>query len=320
MTILLYGKDTYRLKQSLQKIIDEYKKKHTSGMSFLSLDLGVEGKEGMRKLEDSIKTISFFDEKKLIILRETFAQSKEIADLIITWKLVEDKNIILVFAESGTQSELVRNDKKLFSILSGKAGMVKTFEFLNDLPLENWIQKELEQLEAKIEPTAIKKLIEYIGNDSWRIHEELVKLANHNGKKAITADDVVLLVNPRVDLNIFEMLDALAVRNRAKSAQLLNKHLAAGDDEYYIFSMMVYLFRNLLRIKHLLMGQTVPTAEAIVKKTGLHPFAVKKMIDQSRRFEWHELKDRFHKLAEADIKIKSGQFDITDFLYSVALS
>ena len=86
MIIFLYGKDSYRLKQNLDKIVDEYKKKY-SGLSFSVLDIN---EDGLGKLEDTIKTISFFDEKRLIVVKNSFGNAGSIAEFIKKWEVVED--------------------------------------------------------------------------------------------------------------------------------------------------------------------------------------------------------------------------------------
>ena len=88
LIIFLYGRDSYRLKQNLDKIIAEYQKK-SSGVSLAVLDFNLNAENNPRrqleKLADLIKTTSFFNEKRLIVLKAAFLVSKEVANLVRNW-------------------------------------------------------------------------------------------------------------------------------------------------------------------------------------------------------------------------------------------
>lgn len=334
MIIFLYGRDSYRLKQNLDKITAEYRKKN-SGMSFSILDFGPDAQGGTKqqlgKLNDLIKTVSFFDEKRLIVLRGAFLAGEEMADLITNWKLEDDKERILVFTENSEEKELVKKDKKLFNLLSVKLNIAKSFEPLDGKQLENWVKKEIEAPGGKIEPAALRKLISYVTNPAnrdklsdptaiWRLKQEIDKLVNYKSaeNEVINASDVELLVGPNVNLNIFEIIDAIASKNRYRALTMLYNHLESGADPYYIFSMVLFQFRNLLKVKTLIKN-VVPYVD-IVKKTGLNPYVVKKTYEQCKKFDLDELKRAFATLAQTETNTKSGNLDMAEGLYRFALS
>jgi len=158
MIIFLYGRDSYRLKQNLDKITAEYRKKNT-GISFSVLDFSSDLPGQLENLTDLVKTVSFFDEKRLIVLKNAFAAGEEVTRLIANWKLAADKERILVFAENSEEKELSKKNKVLFNLLSAKPNIVRTFEPLAGRRLEEWAEKEVESLGGKIEPAALRKLI-----------------------------------------------------------------------------------------------------------------------------------------------------------------
>lgn len=327
MIVFLYGRDGYRLKQNLDKIIEEYKKKHTGGMSFSVLDAS-DGLPSatLEKLEDLVKTVSFFNEKRLVVLKNLFLINKELAALIKKWGLAEDKERIMVFVENQSEPELNKKDKGFYTLLTAKSNLVKNFEPLGGKQLESWAVKEVASQGNKIEPAAVTKLISHTGGDSWSLAQEINKLVNYTNAEnntVITGAVVDLLVMPKVDLNIFEVVDAVANKNRLRAAKLLYNHLEGGTDPYYIFSMIVYQFRNLLRVKDLInppAGGAVLPYIAIINKTGLNPFVIKKTYDQCKKYELDELKNNFAKLARLDLAAKNGEADITDGLYQFVFS
>lgn len=327
MIIFLYGKDSYRLKQNLDKIVDEYKKKY-SGLALSVLDLNETG--DFAKLEDTVKTVSFFDEKRLIVLKNAFNETKKIAELIKTWDLANDKQRILVFAENTDDTQLAKQSKELFVLLTTAPNMTKCTEPLEGKQLESWVAKEFKSAGAEAEPAAVKKLISFVGSDTWHLGQEIIKLANYKGRprfteggpwgssSMITPEDINLLVCPKEDLNIFQIVDVVAGKNKLRAISLLYNHLWAGEDPYYIFSILAYQFRNLLRIKSLIKN-AVPYA-AIIKKTGLNPFVVKKTHEQCRKYDLDELQRLFASLAKLDVEAKSGTIDMEDGLYRFVFS
>jgi DNA polymerase III delta subunit len=350
----------------LDKIITEYRKKST-GLSFSVFDFGptVENKTRLQleKLADLIKTTSFFNEKRLIVLKGAFLVSKEVTNLVRSWGLVSDKERILVFVENLGKEELTKRDKNLFNLLSAKPSITKSFEPLTGRRLENWLIKEIKSLGGEIDPSAANKLTSYVLNSprnenqglavTWRLKQEIEKLINYklardlwkqekpssfNGnetksnkegdqysKRAISiegglinVEDVELMVGPSVNLNIFELVDAIADKNQRRALRVLYNHLESGVDPHYIFSMIVYQFRNLLKVKELVKNALPYTG--IVKKTGLHPYVVKKAFEQCNRFSLEELKRLFNQLARLDIETKSGRIDIAEGLYQFIFS
>ena len=115
MIIFLYGKDSYWLKQNLDKIVGEYKKKY-SGLAFSVVDLAET--DELAKLENAVKTVSFFDEKRLVVIKNSFGKAGTIAEFIKTWDLAGDKQRILVFVENAdmAQQRIITIDTFIISL------------------------------------------------------------------------------------------------------------------------------------------------------------------------------------------------------------
>jgi DNA polymerase-3 subunit delta len=321
MLIFLYGSDSYRLKQNLDKIINEYRKKHTSGLNFLLVDLAESAQEGLGRLDEFVKTSSFFDEKKFAVVKNGFEKSAGVLDLIERWGLAKDKDRIFAFVENGPKEELVKKDKKLFFTLAARPNISRSFDPLSGRQLEKWILERGKKLGLVLDRGVLMELVSYEGHDLWQLNLELEKIANFamaTGKSKISSEELKSLVIRPLNLNIFETVEAIGARDKGRAIVLLNRHLESGTDPYYLFSMVVYQFRNLLWVKSL-QSEFLPN-EAMAKKTGLHPFVVKKSAEQAKKFELSKLIKKFKELAEADRQIKDGIIEAPDFLYKFILS
>lgn len=289
MIIFLYGQDTYSSRQKLKEIVAEYKKRHKSGLNFIRINFEENDFDDLKQV---IETVSMFDEKKLIITERIFKQPENFQEKLLEYfkdkKIATDKNIILVIF---TEDAVEKND--LFKFLKDKT-KAQEFKLLPSHKLKQWIKDYVKEQGGKLENQAIDKLVDYIGNDLWRMSNELNKLVSH--KIQITAQDVERLVKPKIDVNIFDTIDALGQKNKKQALKLIRNHLKQGEKENYLLDRFVYQFRNLLKVK-----------------TGggkdLHPFVYKKAQAQTRNFDFEELKKIYQKLLEIDLNIKTGKVE-----------
>ncbi len=80
-----------------------------------------------------------------------------------------------------------------------------------------------------------------------------------------------------------------------------------GENEIYLLTMFIRQFRNLLIIKDLL--EKGISYYELPRKTGLHPFVVKKTWEQAKNFSLESLKRVYAKLLEVDLAIKKGKIE-----------
>ena len=243
-----------------------------------------------------------FAEKKLVILRNVFLNTKFQEDFLEHSKGLEElKDIIIVYEE-----DAVDQRKKIFKSLI-KNAKCQEFVALSPLLLRKWAQEEWLSLKADIDPMALDLLISFVGNDLWRMSGEIHKLANYKKGSMIIREDVVLLVKPLVENDIFKTIDALAQKNKKQALYLLSRHVEAGDAPIYLISMIAYQFKSLLIIKELI-DQRV-SFPLLAKQSGLHPFVVKKNFYLCNQFSLVQLKDIYKKIFQIDSDIKIGKIE-----------
>lgn len=294
MIFFLYGPDTYRASQKLREIINQYKKIHKSGLNLRYIDCA---KTSFNDFNDEIKQVSMFKEKKMLILTNSFSNPKFKEDFLKNGKSFFGSENIIVFYEEGE----VSRKNSLFNFLK-KQAKIQEFKFLRDAELRQWVKKETKKREVKIQDEAIEKLVFFVGNNLWQMMNEIKKLTSFKAGEEIKVKDVQLLVRPKIELNIFKTIDAIAARDKKKALKLLNDHLEKGDSPFYLFSMINFQFRNLLLVKDIIDKNLSPFS-----LTGLHPFVVRKTRLLARRFSLLELKKIYQKIFEVDLAVKTGK-------------
>ncbi len=309
MVYFLYGKDSFRSKQKLSEILDGYKKTHKSGLNLIFFDCE-EQKLDFSVFQNRIRQVSMFKEKKLVVLKNLFSDADLKEDFLKNAKeFVDPKDIIIIYESK----EIKASDSLLkFLLKNAKCQESKILDYSN---LRNWAKKEIEKQKTKIEEQALDVLLDIAGEDLWQLSNEIQKLANFSagggpafgGGKIITLADVRIMIKSKIETDIFKTIDAIAQKNKKQALGLLHKHIENGDNPLYLLSMISYQFRNLLVVKDLIERATPYTM--LAKKSGLHPFVIKKNYEQCRQFDLQYLKKIYLKIFQADLDIKIGKID-----------
>jgi DNA polymerase-3 subunit delta len=299
MIIFLYGADSYRSKEKLDEIVAHYKEIRKSGLNLTHIDAD---RADFSEFYDHFKISSMFAETKLVVLKNVFSDKQFQEDFLAELKTMEAlKDVVVIYEADEPDKRL-----KLFKTLT------KTCKSQEFLPLDAkgtraWAAGKLKNMGAGINNDALETLVSFTGNDLWRLSGELQKLASYAAGRAIKKDDVAILVRPRLATDIFKTIDALAGKDKKAALDFLHQHLEAGDNALYLLSMVAYQIRNLLMVKEL--AEQGLMYASIVKKSGLHPFVVKKTFFACRQFSLIELKNHYRRIFDIDCAIKSGRID-----------
>ena len=296
MLIFLYGQDTYRSREELRRIIEAQEKASLNWFNFVRIDAKEKEVEIFEQIRQTTNTTSMFSEKKLIIAENiSFADpgaQDSVLALLKEKKLEKDEETMIVF-----WSDEIGEKNELFEFLK-KSAKCQKFDPLKGAQLKNWIKNYVSENDGNIDNQAIDKLTEYVGSDLWRMSNEINKLLSHNKKIGIA--DIGLLIKPEIDLNVFEVIDAIGTKNKNKALKLMNSYFEKGEDEIRLLGMFVYQFRNLIKVK-----------SAPMENPGLHPFVLRKTEEQARNFSFDELKKIYYQLLTIDFDIKLGKINPT---------
>ncbi len=317
MVFFFYGADSFRIRQKVNSVIAGYQAKHKSGLNFAKFDFGEA--ETLDKLKNFLDSSSMFAEKKLAVVDNLFISGKNEQEDFLEYlnknDILKSESSFLVVAQElaltedkkSKQKYILKNSQELFKALTGKAVKVEEFDYLTGAKLEAWIKKEVERTGAKIEVGAIKKMAAFVGADLWQMKNEIDKLAAFAGDKTIDEAMVDEFVKTKIDNDIFKTIDALANRNKQAALTLLHRHLAEGESEIYLMSMLVYQFRNLLLVKSEI--ERGAQFQSLGKTIRLHPYVLRKSFEQGKGFTFATLKKIYERLLDLDIAMKNGRIE-----------
>jgi len=302
-----YGEDTYSVSAVTTKIVADFVAGQQS-------DLNVNKIEAvnltLENFTDATLSAPFLGDKKLTIVKNLIIE-KDAADLrkkLIPYldKLPATSDIL--FIDNGKPDARDALYKYLL-----KNAKCKYYAPVDDMTLRRFITAKTAELNIAISNPAMAKLSLFVGPDLWRLQNEILKLSAYivaESRVEIIPEDIDLLVEPNINLKIFDLTDALATRNSARAIQLLNAFIQNNEDLMMVFNLVIYQFRNMLVIKDLLERRE----KNITKTASLHPFVVQKTIQSLRKISFEELASFYQQLEEMDFALKSSRIEIENAL------
>ena len=202
------------------------------------------------------------------------------------------------------------NEKHWLMIWSKSAG---NKVFIQDclLPTEhqmaNWIRKKAAEQGGSFSPGAAQKLAGYLGNNTQRTNQEIVKLLTYvNYARPVDDVDVIELSIREVQSDIFSLVDAMGSRDGENAIRLF--HLLLEDTPFnQLFPMVIRQFRLILEVREILdLGGNEQDA---AKLLGMQNFVVRKLIPQAQVFTIEALESIYHHLLEIDLAMKTRYVD-----------
>jgi DNA polymerase III delta subunit len=106
---------------------------------------------------------------------------------------------------------------------------------------------------------------------------------------------------------VFELMDAVSMKDCASSLRILKRYLEEEDPRdapLGLISMLNRQVRLLWQAKGVLLKRG--GAQEVQKKTGLSPFPARKLVEQAPRWTEKELKNALERLRRSDDRLKSG--------------
>lgn len=260
-------------------------------------------------------TLPFLSDRRLVLVKgllERLGQKGSRAESQFLQELVDylptmPDTARLFFLES---KPLPKRHPVLKLAQNSQVGHVKTFEVPKGSELASWVRDRVKQAGAKIESQAVQALCTFVGSDLYQLSHEIEKLAAYtDGQRAITIQDVELLTPHARQASIFDMVDALGQRNGKTASRIYHTLLDAGEHPLAIMAMITRQFRLLIQVKEL--APRFGTHQAIARELKQNPYPIRKILAQSKNFEFDQLHRIYHTLLDIDVEIKTGQIEPT---------
>jgi DNA polymerase III delta subunit len=308
MIFFFYGPNTYMAKRKIRDMAAAYITKSGS-------DFGLEKFDGstitFESLGGSLTAMPFLANSRLVII-EGLSANKLVAEQMPGLLDQVADTTVAVFYEPNVDQRTT-----YFKAMS-KSKMIRAvkFEFLNHTQLSAWIRRETENLGGAIDGATVSWLIETVGEDQWRLAQELNKLVNFRSQ--ITLETAKQLVVASPVQSIFDLVDAMSAHQAAKALTIFKGLIAERTNELYILTMITWQLRNLLLAK----ASGLSNSSELAKQAGISPYVAGKALTIQRTMSEKYLKAAYLAAVEADYAIKSGRGNpeqlVEQLIYQVA--
>ncbi|MFH1480152.1 MAG: DNA polymerase III subunit delta [Pseudomonadota bacterium] len=296
---LFYGLGEFRLEKALDKIRRTLIPESVRDFN-LEIFYGEKKTEPLEIIERA-RSIPFMAGNRLLIIRRTDSLSASQLEKFLPYLENPVKSTCLIFISSKTDFK-----RKFYKKFRDSSRAVH-FAELRDSEVAPWLRRAARDLGLKIDGKACVYLHQIVGNRGRDLYGELEKLYLRYGEGSVGLEEVKeTAIHSRI-YTIFELMDALSVKNPDQSLSILNRYLGEEDAKNAslgIIGMLNRQLRLLLRIKEILdKGGTTKDAARIL---GPARFSVDNFIKYSKSWSVEELERGFRLLYEADGLLKSG--------------
>ena len=174
-----------------------------------------------------------------------------------------------------------------------------------------WIGEYCATREVKIDADGARELVDALGGDMMMISNELEKLILYVGeKKKIALGDVETMVLAAKQRSLYELTEAISLKDRVHALQVLDAMLSTGDGEEAAIGHLYLLaktFRQMLVILERNVRDQRMLWAALWQGFRVPPFAADDIIRQARRYKSkRELTRAIRLVARADLALRSN--------------
>jgi DNA polymerase-3 subunit delta len=193
--------------------------------------------------------------------------------------------------------------RKTFPKLVDQKGILFESKKIYDNQLPVWISSYLKTLQYTISPQAATMIAEYLGADLSKVSNELDKLIiSLPLGSQITPDHIEKNIGISKEFNVFELQNALGVRDLLRANRIINYFGAnpSNNAAPMVISSLFGYFSKLLNY-HFLEDKSQNNAASALQ---VHPFFVKDYVSAAKNYNIKKLVEIISILREYDMKSK----------------
>ena len=256
-------------------------------------------KTELSEILTAAETVPFFSERRLIVVKESEKLKVKDSSSFSSYLKNPSATTCLIF--------LAGKVDKRSTLYKGIKDHAKINEYkrLSRSEYLSWINREFSNRDKKATYKVASMLLESAGQDLNQLEQEIEKLSVYLGEqKEVKESDVNALIAKTVEERVFDLVDSLGRREKAKALEVTNGLLRVGESPVFLLNMIIRQFRLLLKTKAL-SKRSIRGGE-LAKSLRVLPFVASKLQDQSRRFSEEELIRTYELLLEAELSLKTS--------------
>ncbi|MBO5955589.1 MAG: DNA polymerase III subunit delta [Clostridia bacterium] len=303
--LFFYGDEQFLLENKIKSIKKRLIDKDFEDFNFVKLD----GKKiTAAQIEREILSVPVMADHKLLVVSGCgiFGNAKT-KDFTTLQELLSDipDYMTVIFSER----EFDKKKEKNLEVFK-KHGAIVKFDPLSPKQLELWLEKLFEEKGKTVLASDLSKMVALCGQSMSTVYSEFCKVLSYVGdRQKVLGEDISAVVSKTIDARIFDIIDNIAEGRCSTVFEELNALRSSGENSSTVLSLISTRMGELLMIKQLTDDRLSVERIAEYFEPRKHPFVVKKLAEQSRRFSVSYLKKMTLKGAEYTFSVRSGLLD-----------
>lgn len=212
-------------------------------------------------------------------------------------KLPPDLSVVLIAREKAPA--------KLLKAVRVAEGEVHEFEAPKAREMPRVLVGEAKRLGFALDPGAARLLVERMGANPQRLHNELERLALWAGEGGeVSAADLEAMIADTSEAAVWALSDALLERDAAGALRIAERLISQGEN----VTGLIYGLASRLRkasAAAAMLAEGVPPKQ-IESKLGMHPYAAKQLVRRLQGIEVGELQAATIALADLEVWCRGG--------------
>ena len=294
----ILGPNAFMARQRLSELL--------VGVDFNSVERFDGSDLDMDRLKEQLQAQSLFT-NPTVVLSNISEQKSLQEDMVELIESLSDSVELIIYEPA------VDKRSKYYKFLLNKT-VCDEFKQLDANSLSQWLVAEAEVRGGKIDRQAAWYLVERVGEDQWRLSNELDKLLLSN--EPITKQIIDDMVEPTPNESIFKLLDAVSAGNQKSVMDEYDKLIAQRLEPQYILSMLVWQLYILAVVVH---GGS-RSSDEIAKEAKISPFVVKKTAQVAKNTSKEKAKTMLAATAKVDADLKSKPIDGAEALKQLLIT
>jgi DNA polymerase III subunit delta len=248
---------------------------------------------------NACSTLPAFAERRLVVIREIGGLKARECERMLAYLKSPVESTCLVLT-----GEKVDGRVRFFQALKGIAVAVDCGP-MEPHAIPEWLHVVARQLDLTLDDAACEGLQHASGGNLAMMMRELEKIAAYlYPGKSVTIADVEAVRGADTGGTVWDLLDALGRKDRAKAVRALGKVLDAEEPPLRLLGLLAFHWRQIWKTREQL-ARRVPEI-ALARILGVPPFRVRSLVEQARRFSEEELARAFKAFRDADALLKGG--------------
>ena len=288
-------------KEEAKEKIEEIKESIKLDFDYSEYDLE---EDGLYPIIDELTTISLFDNPKFIVINSSEniikANDKAFVELLTAMNSQENDNVLVFIFLNGfdQKNERLSRIKRYSSFIEIN---------LKNMPLDEYARNVFSKDGYQIDEHTISLLVLYTASlASLKQAINILECYKYQ-EKIITDDDVKKLVVPPLEDNVYNLIDSVIQKDKARIFSILADFKKENIQYSFLVSLLINKFQEMYNVN--ILAKSGITQADIQDLFNVSSGKAYYMLKNAKAVDIYEIKKNLSMLNDLDYQIKTGKVD-----------